>query len=328
MGLLNKIKNHFNKDKNEADKAKAPKAVAKSADKKPAAKPEDKKTVAKAADKKLAAKPEAKKTVDKKPAAKAEAKPAASIAKKGVLPGLFSVSPNKKVRFSMGNLQFNPKNYEFRFALHQYDRIGNDNIKIASNYDGWIDLFGYGTSGYMGIQPYESSTDTKQYLNQDINGTNYDWGVYNPINNGGNKAGIWRTLTEDEWVYLNRTRPNASKLRASARVNGIYGYIILPDDFYEHRVSVPFDSTPDSWDSNSYDLKQWATFESAGAVFMPCCGRREGTSMAYDPVKSWFYWTSTGYRYLPDGTYAAMFGVTGSLNSFNGFPVRLVQDVK
>ena len=293
MGLLNKIKNLFNKDKSEADKAK----------------PEPK---------------------------KAKAKSATTIANNGALPGVFSVAANKKVRFSMGNLQFNPKKYEFRFALHQYDRIGNDNAKIASNYNGWIDLFGYGTSGYMGLQPYETSTDTQKYLNQDINGTNYDWGVYNPIGNGGNKAGLWRTLINDEWNYLSETRPNAANLQAYASVNGINGFIFLPDDFYEHRVRVPIDSTPAIrsipyfWNDgcNSFDLTQWATLEAAGAVFLPCCGMRKGAAMAYDPVKSWSYWTSTGESV---SGYATIFHLdikNCSTDSFNGFPVRLVQDVK
>lgn len=321
MGLLNKIKNHFNKDKNEADKAKAPKAVAKSADKKPAAKPEDKKAVAKAADKKLAAKPEAKKTADKKPAAKPEAKKAAKNICKGALSGLFSVSAKKKVRFSMGNLQFNPKKYEFRFALHQYDIIGNDSM-IAPNYDGWIDLFGYGTSGYMGCQPYESSRDEKQYPNNDINGTNYDWGVYNPISNGGNKKGLWRTLTKDEWQFLLFGRPNASKMFLLATVNGINGRLILPDNFYEKRIRVPIDATPDDYSTNSYVIDDWKILEDAGVVFLPCIERRGITGIDV------YYWSSSINDLSPDYAY-----MTGPKNvhsnwRFYGLSVRLVQDVK
>lgn len=321
MGLLNKIKNHFNKDKNEADKAKAPKAVSKSADKKPAAKPEDKKAVAKAADKKLAAKPEAKKTVDKKPAAKPEAKKAATIAKKGALPGVFNAYGNK-VRFSMGNLQFNPKKYEFRFALHQYDKIGDDvYTKIAPNYNGWIDLFGYGTSGYMGCQPYEISKDEKQYPNQDIEGSNYDWGVYNPISNGGNKAGIWRTLTAREWHYLINNRPNYSKLRGSAIVNGISGFIILPDDFYEHRVRVPFKPNTSHASDNTYDLTQWEILETAGAVFLPSCGIRYGTVVTTGVMGYWTSRCDTKARCANGGGYYDQ-------NRYCGCAVRLVQDVK
>lgn len=252
-------------------------------------------------------------------------KPAATTANKGVLQGLFSVAANKKVRFSMGNLQFNPKKYEFRFALHQYDRIGNDNTKIAPNYDGWIDLFGYGTSGYMGCEPTETNTGN-QYRQDDIANTNYDWGVYNPISNGGNKEGLWRTLTKGEWEFLFSGRANAAKLRAKACVNGINGAIILPDDFYEHRVRVPFDSTPDGFAGNSYDLSQWATLEAAGAIFLPCCGTRKGATM-YDTLENnGRYWTSSGYT----GTNAYYVYLLGSntRESYYGLAVRLVQDVK
>ncbi len=321
-------------DKKPAAKAEAKKAVAKSADKKPAAKPEDKKAVAKAADKKLAAKPEAKKTADKKPAAKPEAKKAeakaATIAKKGALPRLFSVSAKKKVRFSMGNLQFNPKKYEFRFALHQYDRIGDDNTKIAPNYNGWIDLFGYGSSGYMGVEPTTttgSQSTGDPYPHDDIANTKYDWGVYNPISNGGNKEGSWRTLTIDEWIYLFKTRPNAAKLKAYASVNGIEGVILLPDDYYEHHVRMSINFSWYFFSDNTFDLTQWATLEAAGAVFLPECFVRERISINYH---IWSYWTSSasgGGSY-----YAQTVGLPGNLDGWgfrwHGYAVRLVQDAK
>ena len=257
-------------------------------------------------------------------------KPAATTANEGVLQGLFSVAANKKVRFSMGNLQFNPKKYEFRFALHQYDRIGNDNTKIAPNYDGWIDLFGYGTSGYMGCEPTETNTGN-QYRQDDIANTNYDWGVYNPISNGGNKEGLWRTFTQEEWNFLFNGRANAAKLRAKACVNGINGAIILPDDFYEHRVRVSFDSTPDDFAGNTYDLSQWATLEAAGAIFLPCCGKRKGIAMASTPENNWVYWTSSGYNGQYNNVPAAYNVYIFSSDyyeSYFGRAVRLVQDVK
>ncbi len=264
-----------------------------------------------------------------KEAKEASAVPASAKANNsnGALCGLFSVAANKKVRFSMGNLQFNPKKYEWRFALHQWDAIGAANSNISPKYDGWLDLFGYGTSGYMGLEPTETSTGN-QYPGSTIANTNNDWGVYNPITNGGNKEGLWRTLTIEEWRYLFDTRANAAKLRAKACVNGINGAIILPDDFYEKRVRLPFDSTPDNFTDNSYDTTQWATLEAAGAIFLPCAGKRKGTQMI--DQTSCTYWSSTGY-----GTYnnvsAARYVYPFSSDyyeSYYGRSVRLVQDVK
>lgn len=91
--------------------------------------------------------------------------------------GVFTVAEGKTVTFSSGNLQYNAaqgshycadgsvQQGTWRFAEHQYDYIGYDNNNISKTYDGWIDLFGWGTSGYNNTandhgaaryQPWES----------------------------------------------------------------------------------------------------------------------------------------------------------------------------
>ena len=74
--------------------------------------------------------------------------------------GVFTVAEGKTVAFAAGNLQYNAaqgshycadgsvQQGTWRFAEHQYDYIGNDNSNISKSYDGWIDFFGWGTSGY------------------------------------------------------------------------------------------------------------------------------------------------------------------------------------
>ena len=75
--------------------------------------------------------------------------------------GVFSVAEGKTVSFAPGNLQFNAVQGShlradgtkakgtWRFAENQWDYVGEaNNEKIAENYDGWIDLFGWATSGY------------------------------------------------------------------------------------------------------------------------------------------------------------------------------------
>lgn len=59
----------------------------------------------------------------------------------GVLPGSFSVSATRQVRFSQGNLQYKASNNTWRFAEYQYEYVGNANSNISSSYNGWIDLF-------------------------------------------------------------------------------------------------------------------------------------------------------------------------------------------
>ena len=123
----------------------------------------------------------------------------------------FTVDGNgTQVRFSKGNLQYsrqgNNTGGTWRFAKHQYDVIGVDNNQISNtNYTGWIDLFGWATSGYNGFSPTLFSTENNAYFNKnnDINLTttaNYDWGIYNMIDDY--PAATWRTPTSDEWDYI------------------------------------------------------------------------------------------------------------------------------
>ena len=133
----------------------------------------------------------------------------------GAVNGLFSVSANKKVYFSKGNLQYQASTNTWRFAENQWDRIGTGNSNISSSNTGWIDLFGWGTSGYNHgatcYQPWSTSTTCSNYYaygsstNHLYNSTGKaDWG-YNAILNGGNQEKQWRTLTggdNGEWEYL------------------------------------------------------------------------------------------------------------------------------
>lgn len=95
--------------------------------------------------------------------------------------GVFTVAEGKTVAFASGNLQYNAvqgshycadgsvQQGTWRFAEHQYDYIGDANSNISQTYDGWIDLFGWGTSGYnntandpsaLRYQPWEKATSS------------------------------------------------------------------------------------------------------------------------------------------------------------------------
>ena len=100
----------------------------------------------------------------------------------------FSVSSTKKVIFSPGNLQYDRMSRTWSFAENQYDIVGAGNANISSSNTGWIDLFGFGTSGYGESHPYNSGeydSYPNSYSIGQISGTNYDWGYYNKISNGG-----------------------------------------------------------------------------------------------------------------------------------------------
>ena len=284
----------------------------------------------------------------------------------GALPGEFSVSPTKKVRFSKGNLQYNAalgthqcadgttKQGTWRFAEHQWDYVGNategtvyendvkcNNALISSNYNGWIDLFGWGTSGWnsgaKAYQPWATSTNDKDYYpgnskENDLRGSyiNADWGVYNSIENGGNAPEMWYTLTYAENQYLLQERTNAENLVGKAIVNGVAGYVILPDEW-----SIPdglqFQPSISDWSINHYTVEQWEQMEKNGAAFFPRGKRRiYGTTIDDEDGE---YWTaSRSINYIDLAAIMMRLDESGytiaSGGRHNGHMVRLVQDVE
>ena len=183
--------------------------------------------------------------------------------------GWFSVSADRQVEFATGNLQYHTGDEVFRFAPHQYDTIGEANINLGDPaFKGWIDMFAWSTtSTYFGVSPSNKNTD--------YTGSFRDWGQVFP----GER---WYTLSEAEWTYVAKSRPNANKLWALAEVDGIFGYLLLPDD-WQKPDGVPFQAAEKpteatGWElvTNKYTIAQWETLEASGAAFFPAAGRRTG----------------------------------------------------
>ena len=279
--------------------------------------------------------------------------------------GPFSVSAFNMVYFSPGNLQFNAmlgthqckdgtsQKGTWRFAEHQWDYVGDkdngtvkeggtkcDNSKINATYNGWIDLFGWGTSGWdsgaNAYKPYATSEKDKDYCpggydNTNLTGTyaNADWGVYNQI--GSSPAGKWRTLTKDEWMYVLHERSDANALRALGTVNGVLGLILLPDH-YAFPSGVTYTSGNDKgFDTNVYNTEQWAKFEEKGAVFLPAAGIRGGTTVE-EVMDYGAYWSASyNTNYKSNAWYVAFVsqaGGTSNIGRHMGFSVRVVKDVE
>ena len=232
----------------------------------------------------------------------------------GASNAVFTVASGRTVKFSRGNLQYQASTGTWRFAEHQYDIVGEDNANISSTYNGWIDLFGWGTSGWnSGANAYQPWSTSIYYSDYYPGGVYYnsligayanaDWGVYNAISNGGNQAGMWRTLTKDEWSYLLNSRAAstingvANARYAKAVVNGTNGLVIFPDNFtMPSGISNPSGintySAPSN--NNTYTASQWSQMEGAGAIFLPAAGYRYGTGV-YGVGTVGHYWSSTYY---------------------------------
>jgi len=246
----------------------------------------------------------------------------------------FSVSDTKKVHFSRGNLQYNAAQNKWRFALRQYNYSCGDNTGIAQNYDGWMDLFRYGTSGWNNgatyYQPWSTGGSSSDYTSGNLTGAkaNADWGVYNKISNGGNKAGQWRTLTHDEWEYLIGNNTQRSGKHGLATIGGTYkGLVILPDDWTSPN-GVSFTAGYGSgFTTNTYTTAQWQKMEDAGALFLPAAGYRHSTNV--ENIGSSGYYLSSSYNNESYTWCMSFYGDNVDMynsSRYDGQSVRLVKD--
>jgi len=254
----------------------------------------------------------------------------------GAINARYTVADSVTVVFSQGNLQYQATTRQWRFAGNQYDVIGSGNVLIDTTNSGWIDLFGWGTSGYNDLMPYATDDTSAHYApgEFDIAGTEYDWGQHNAIANGGNKVGQWRTLTRKEWQHLFYFREGASLRRALATIENVgpagtdMGGIVLLPDKWELPSNVTFNpGSTDGFQTNVYTAGDWNLMQSAGAVFLPAGGYRDGTNV--NLVGSYgCYWTAT--YYTDESAYELYFQSSGfnfyTTARATGHCVRLVMN--
>ena len=258
------------------------------------------------------------------------------------LPGLFSISGSEQISFAKGNLQYNPSGDAWRFAPNQFDVIGSGNANVSSTYDGWIDLFGWGTTGEEYTSPLSSpdalapwstsATDSSygpaytsasehysyNYLNP---GWNSDWGCH---------FSGFRTLSDEEWDYL-LFRETTLLYGGYATVCEVKGIILIPDSFVDPQKNggdkaFVYDNGTYDYTDNSYDEQGWAYMEIAEAVFLPCTGWRIEEDYN-SPGLLGQYWSNTG---IAGGKAVEMsfdsesIGVEYAAPRSHGLPVRLV----
>ena len=263
---------------------------------------------------------------------------------------LFSIGTNKKVIISQGNLQYQASSRTWRFAANQYDYIGAAAGNTTTMANGrasqaaWIDLFGWGTSGWDNgythyYRPYDVGSDGQNsgYGYGPTNGIAFgfsltgayaesDWGVYNRINNGGNATGMWRTLTggsgsETDTLFSKRSTSttnmpvgtNDEQARyIKATVEGIKGIILFPDD-YRHPNDIEIDGSNRCYNTvdNNYSFYDfatgksvWSKMEAAGAVFLPAAGYRNNTTISEANTTA-YYWSASSSG--PSNAYAIKF---------------------
>ncbi|MGN0235577.1 MAG: hypothetical protein ACI4BD_04590 [Paludibacteraceae bacterium] len=250
------------------------------------------------------------------------------------LAGVFSVSADKQVNFSKGNLQCTIQGTDtaWTFAANQYDIIGTANIVDGALADK-IDMFGWSAKNTTAPWGISTSMSSSNYY-----GEFADWGQ-----NVGDGT-TWRTLTDSEWVYVVSGRTDASSKIGVARINldeagttYANGLILLPDNWTDMEVTFKSgfsgtDSEQAYADYQTFTLDQWEKLEAAGAVFLPAAGYRDGSRFYYG--ERGFYWSATAPEEddLSDSAYGLDFRSNRAYYWYTlmncwGQSVRLVQDL-
>ncbi len=231
-----------------------------------------------------------------------------------ILQKTFSVSPDTKVLFSPGNLQYQPSTHLWRFASSQTETLGWQEKQSYPKYRGWIDLFSWGSA----LNP----TDFEQQQANNF----VDWGLFCALPTGQGKQ--WRTLTLAEWTYLLSKRPNARRLYALAYVCGHYGLILLPDN-WQRPKGIYMRTGPKEENYNAYNDEQWQRLQTAGAIFLPAETKRIGTQ-SQGSAFACRYWSSSPN---PNKNNEALYLLVDpylpqikSAPTSHGLSVRLVQE--
>ncbi len=211
----------------------------------------------------------------------------------GALSGVFSVSGNKKVRFSKGNLWTNAtdsNNPVFYFESKQYDvpplSLNNDTKDHVGHFY-WsksatvaISLSNYSDSPLSDNVFFtnDSNDQTKPNLEFTVNG----------------QTGLWRVLSggaDGEWKYLINyndecgTTVRSGKYKYGVTVCGQNNcLILLPDDWKWDENTVGTGWQDGGYPITSTDKVTWQTMEAAGAVCLPAAGYRTGAPASPTPA--------------------------------------------
>ena len=253
----------------------------------------------------------------------------------------FTVADDKRVYFSPGNLQYLPNDKKWRFAETQYALCETKNYTdVSVNYaiDGnqWIDFFGWG-AWLENENPIETETSNSKYMST-ITTDGAELTASAAI------GSEWQTLTSSynshsgEWNYL--FKHHRYGIAAVANVQGI---IILPNDWIDPYAKTEKQFKEGTYDNfgseyfakvNNYNKDEWKALENNGAVFLPACGTRTGTTVNH--IGSLIcYWSSTAMNDSETGD-CALYLLFDSNDGNAGTPgqryygnsVRLVRELK
>ena len=273
--------------------------------------------------------------------------------------GIAGTADDLKVKFSQGNLyydgslfQFEANQYDFRHVYNGDNKNAVINGQVITTPANHVGTFYYSNTASVAynngsyIDNDKATTDilftNDQNQTAAVSAPNANFTV-----NG--QTGKYRALTSTEWTYLfnNRTTTttgmtgNAKYAMVKIAIkydgtNDLMGLLLFPDSFAWNATTMG--TAPASVNSttvntaHTYSIEEFGYIESAGAVFLPAAGSRNG-SYASNVGTYGNYWSSSPHADNAENAYYVYFGsdsVFPSRNSFRslGFSVRLVTDVK
>ena len=248
-----------------------------------------------------------------------------------LLPGVFTVSdpdgtPNngdeKQVYFSEGNLWYGKVEGETESALH-FETNQWESIPSFNNQES-------GTKNPNHVSHFTWSGKVADAVGDSNSGSNLFCDENHKQSVDGS-ANIYYALSKEEWDYLlkNRTKLNGKNryYATTTTTSGViiesityYGLFLYPDDYSGKEV---VDNT-ENW--------TWDKINSAGIVFLPAAGQRNGDSVSFGTYYlNGDYWTSSSadgsskknYIYIRNDD-----AVIGSQDPKSGCSLRLVTDAQ
>ena len=240
------------------------------------------------------------------------------------LPIEFSVSADKKVHFSKGNLYYDGS--AFKFETNQYDSPASWNTSHVSHFY-W--------SKDASVATAKTYSDAGA-SDGDVFFTNADGFT---VNVGGKKQTGWRTLSKAEWQYLfnkdNTYGENkrSGKYKCGVTVCGKTNCVVLLPDNWEWDETADEHNVGTGWQDGGYPETQtgnevtWEKMEDAGAVCLPAAGYRND-SIFFEVGNHGRYWSSTMGKNYPDAVSFTDSDVSpGNFGRpLNGYSVRLVKE--
>jgi len=221
-----------------------------------------------------------------------------------MLPGVFSVSADKKVRFSKGNLYWDGSEWQL-----ESDQYGCPSLEE----------FDAGHIGHLYWTKTEAASYEVYYDDGECSETDKFFcdgsDAAHTLTVDG-QSGLY-ALTKDEWEYLidGRTDDASSLIKAEVTVAEVNCLIIAPDG-YTGEIA------------DEYTLEEWLDAQSQGLVCLPYAESRTGEVI--NPNECGYYWAS--YTDANDIAHVLWIDggnceVTNQERSY-GFSVRLVSSVQ